>query len=56
MWVSAEGGRPTRVEAVKKMDCELQNAAIRKWFSEAKFPSSGSDCVHQIPVKMMMEE
>jgi len=54
--VSASGGQPTKVDAVRKMECELQNASIRKFFNETKFPATGEDCVYQFPVTMMLQD
>lgn len=52
IFVAAAGGKPARVEAVKKMECELQNASIRKFFSESVFPKTNEDAVYLFPVTM----
>lgn len=50
--VGSEGGRPTKVEPTRAMDCELQNASIRKFLSEYKFPKNGRTDVYVFPVEM----
>jgi hypothetical protein len=50
--VGPEGGRPTKVEATRAMECELQNASIRKFLSDYKFPASGRTDVYIFPVEM----
>lgn len=50
--VSAAGGAPTKIEAVREMDCELQNASIRKFFNEYKFPSGDRARIFVFPVEM----
>jgi len=50
--VSPEGGKPLKIECLKRMECELQNASIRKFFAEAGFPRTGRAIVYVIPVRM----
>ena len=50
--VSPEGGKPLKIECLKKMECELQNASILKFFAEADFPRTGRSSVYVIPVRM----
>lgn len=50
--VGPEGGRPEKVEATRPMDCELQNASIRKFLGEYKFPQSGRTDIYIFPVEM----
>lgn len=52
----AEGGKPARIECLRKMDCELQNASIRKFFAESRFPAAGRATVYLIPVRMYVHE
>lgn len=54
--VAASGGAPTKIEAVSQMDCELQNASIRKFFSDYKFPASERARVYIFPVKMRITQ
>lgn len=54
--VSAGGGAPTKIEAISQMDCELQNASIRKFFSDYKFPASERARVYIFPVKMRITQ
>jgi hypothetical protein len=53
--VGAEGGNPTKIESIKKMDCELQNAAIRTFFSKVDFPKTEQPKIYIFPVRMFIE-
>ena len=50
--VPAAGGKPLKIECLKKMDCELQNASIRKFFADSKFAPTNEDSVYLFPVTM----
>jgi hypothetical protein len=54
--VPAGGGAPTKIEAISQMDCELQNASIRKFFNDYKFPASERARVYIFPVKMRITQ
>jgi len=54
--VSPEGGKPLKIECLKKMECELQNASIRKFFAEADFPRTGLTSAYVIPVRMFTRD
>jgi hypothetical protein len=50
--VGPGGGTPERVEALQPMECALQNAAIRLFFAEYKFPKTGQTETYIFPVEM----
>jgi len=54
--VGPSGGAPSKIEAVSTMDCELQNASVRKFFSDYKFPASERTRIYIFPVKMRITQ
>jgi len=54
IWVAAQGGTPTKIQCFDPMECELQNASIRKYFSEQNFPKTAAPTAYMFTVPMMM--
>lgn len=54
VWVAAEGGRPTKVECVKRMPCELQNASTQMYFQTHEFPKTDQPMTYLFNVTMRM--
>jgi hypothetical protein len=52
--VGPEGGVPQKVEALKKMGCELQNASIRTFFEHYEFNKTGKTEILVFPVEMYL--
>jgi len=56
VYVAAGGGKPVKIECAKRMECELQNDSIRRFFAEARFPRTKEATVYIIPVRMYIGE
>ena len=52
--VPADGGVPFNIECIQSMECELQNASIRKFFSTVSFPGSTRVMTYLFTVPMTM--
>lgn len=54
IWVQAEGGVPSKIHCLDPMECELQNASIRKYFSAQQFPRTSVPTAYMFTVPMMI--